>query len=152
MNNKKDKPDISDLSKSQKNYFPSNLKYLREQKGITHEEMGLLIGKSTAQIYAYESGSSRPKLEVMMAIATILDVTTGGLIDTDYRSSKPENDANAEAAEQLDYVQYLLRKIMELENEMKDQEENKAVHEKLDALIDKLLTYHPDTAKQLGIK
>ncbi len=62
------------------NNFGENLRRIRIEKGFTIEDFAFEIEKSTRLIYDYESGLKFPKLETLIVIATVLDVTLDSIL------------------------------------------------------------------------
>lgn len=62
------------------NNFGENLRRIRIEKGFTIEDFASEIEKSTRLIYDYESGLKFPKLETLIVIATVLDVTLDSIL------------------------------------------------------------------------
>ena len=62
------------------NNFGENLRRIRIEKGFTIEDFAFEIEKSTRLIYDYESDLKFPKLETLIVIATVLDVTLDSIL------------------------------------------------------------------------
>jgi transcriptional regulator with XRE-family HTH domain len=60
--------------------FAEKLTKLRNERGLTQQEMSNLIGVGIAQIRRYEKGKSSPTLEVIKNIARVLGVSADELI------------------------------------------------------------------------
>ncbi len=60
--------------------FGENLRRIRIDKGLTIEAFAELIDKSSRLIYDYENGLKYPKLETLIIIATVLDVTLDSIL------------------------------------------------------------------------
>ena len=54
--------------------FGRELKRLRQERGLTHEELAARIGRSQAMISAYEHGRNRPRAASLAALAQALGV------------------------------------------------------------------------------
>lgn len=86
--------------------FKDRLKYLREESGITSEELAKKIGVSRSAIGNYEIGLRKPRPEQQEALADVFNV------DLDYlmgRSDKRLKTSFEEAR-----ISYLLRKLNDL--------------------------------------
>lgn len=59
----------------------SNIKQLRQNKGLTQKELGDLCGMADSAIRRYENGPSVPKLSTLNKIANALCVPITALID-----------------------------------------------------------------------
>lgn len=62
------------------NNFGENLRRIRIEKGFTIEDFAFEIEKSARLIYDYENGLKFPKLETLIVIATVLDVTLDSIL------------------------------------------------------------------------
>ncbi len=60
--------------------FAEKLSKLRNERGLTQQEMANLIGVGIAQVRRYEKGSSSPTLEVIKNIARTLGISADELI------------------------------------------------------------------------
>ncbi|UII27550.1 helix-turn-helix transcriptional regulator [Fulvivirga maritima] len=74
------------MSKNQEyiNAFGKHLKKLREQKGLTQEELSNRSGQAFSQIGRFERGVRSPTLSTLIAIANGLDVHPKKLLDFDF--------------------------------------------------------------------
>lgn len=59
------------------------IKTLRQQRGITQETLGRLINKSKSAVCSYETDAQIPPLDVIISIATALNVTLDQLVGFD---------------------------------------------------------------------
>ena len=61
-------------------YFPKNLRFCRLQKGLRQEDMANEL-HITRQAYCnYENGPRTPSVDIIVAIAGLLDVSTDYLL------------------------------------------------------------------------
>lgn len=60
--------------------FAERLKSMRQSKGITQKQLGEAIGASERGIQNYELGQSKPKFEIIVALADYFDVSTDYLL------------------------------------------------------------------------
>lgn len=60
--------------------FGENLKRLREQRGLSQQELGSMANLSQPAIFNFECGKINPKPKTIGDLATALDVTTDLLI------------------------------------------------------------------------
>lgn len=66
------------------NYFPSNLKFLREKRGMEQLELAQLLGrKSASSISEWERGTYTPKAGTLSDIARIFGVSLSDLMGKD---------------------------------------------------------------------
>jgi len=59
--------------------FAENLKFYREQRNLSQEELALRARLGTAVIEKYESGEQIPNTETVFKLSTILDVPASSL-------------------------------------------------------------------------
>jgi transcriptional regulator with XRE-family HTH domain len=52
-----------------------NIRAARVGKGLTQEELGKRLDRSRGRVNAWENGHSHPTLEMLRAIASVLDTT-----------------------------------------------------------------------------
>lgn len=57
-----------------------NIRFYREQKGMTRKELADAIGVSEAEIIAYERGMESPLLDKFIRISEVLGVSLGDLV------------------------------------------------------------------------
>lgn len=60
--------------------FSDHLKSLRQSKGVTQKQLGEAIGSSERGIQNYELGISKPKYEIILALADYFEVSTDYLL------------------------------------------------------------------------
>jgi transcriptional regulator with XRE-family HTH domain len=61
--------------------FGENLRWHREQAGLSQEELADLIGIHRTAVSAYERGRQEPRLELLVKAADSLEVAIGELFD-----------------------------------------------------------------------
>ena len=66
------------------NNFAFNLKHIRQEKGLTQEQLGKLMNKDYSTIGKWENGSRSPIMEDVLKLADIFNVDIKDLIDKDY--------------------------------------------------------------------
>lgn len=71
------------------NSFPERLRAIRDQRNMTQDELGEMIGANRVAISRYESGYIRPGSERMSLLAKSLGVTVDYLMGEE---QKPEQD------------------------------------------------------------
>lgn len=64
-------------------FLPSNLRFLRKQKGITQQDLADQLDVQRTMISAYEDGRSEPKLATLQKICELLEVGMDELIGHD---------------------------------------------------------------------
>lgn len=60
--------------------FGDNLRRFRIEKGLTIEEFAFRIDKSSRLIYDYENGLKFPKLETIIIIANVLEISLDSIL------------------------------------------------------------------------
>ncbi len=64
--------------------FGNFLCMLREKKGMTQAEIANMLGVTTAAVSKWENGSSKPRVDVLIKLAKILDVRVEELMSGEY--------------------------------------------------------------------
>lgn len=67
------------------NYFSTNIKFIREQKGLTQENLANIIGKDYSTVGKWENGTRSPIMEDVLRIADILNIPVEDLLTKDLR-------------------------------------------------------------------
>ena len=84
--------------KEEKNYFASNLKFLRQKNGLEQIDLATRLGrKSSSSISEWEKGKYTPKAGVLNDIANIFGVSLSKLMSTDL-SNPSAQDAEEESS------------------------------------------------------
>ena len=74
--------------------FAQTLKRLRQEKGISQQELADLIGVHVRQVSKYEMGTSLPTLERIKRMAEVLGVSADEIVfGISKRRTTPENGA-----------------------------------------------------------
>lgn len=66
-----------------KNYFSSNVKYLRKLQGLTQNDLADKLGKSRKTISAWEAGRRSPIVADLMEVSAFFNVDIVDLFDVD---------------------------------------------------------------------
>ena len=74
---------------SEKLYLAENIKYLREQDGLTQKEFAEKLGVSSGAISMWESGMREPELSRIIKLAEYFSVTLDDLILTELKPPVP---------------------------------------------------------------
>ena len=72
------------------NFFASNIKFLRKQKGLTQSELADKIGINRPKIGSYEEGRAEPKLGVIQQISHFYKVNIDDLLEKDLSKEQPK--------------------------------------------------------------
>lgn len=84
--------------KEGKNYFASNLRFLRQKNGLEQIDLATRLGrKSSSSISEWEKGKYTPKAGVLNDIANIFGVSLSKLMSTDL-SNPSAQDAEEESS------------------------------------------------------
>lgn len=71
------------------NFFPDNLKYLRNKRGLEQLELAHLLGrKSASSISEWESGNYTPKVGILADISRIFGIDLQDLMNKDLTGTK----------------------------------------------------------------
>ena len=77
--------------KEEKNYFATNLKFLRQKHGLEQIDLATRLGrKSSSSISEWEKGKYTPKAGVLNDIANIFGVSLSKLMSTDLTNPSSE--------------------------------------------------------------
>lgn len=88
-------------------YFNENLKYAREQKGLSQKEVSEKIGVAKSTYSLYESGNREPNVQTIKKIADVLGVSADELlgIDLDITTRAAHFDGTEYTEEQLNRIE-----------------------------------------------
>ncbi|MBK9492297.1 MAG: helix-turn-helix transcriptional regulator [Haliscomenobacter sp.] len=64
-------------------YINKNLKYLRNMKGVTQDQVAEIFGKQKAAISAYEKGKNIPPVDVLIKLAQFFEVSLDDFVFRD---------------------------------------------------------------------
>ena len=79
--------------KEEKNYFASNLRFLRQKNGLEQIDLATRLGrKSSSSISEWEKGKYTPKAGVLNDIANIFGVSLSKLMSTDLSNPSAQNE------------------------------------------------------------
>lgn len=63
-----------------------NIKFYRNEKGLTQQELADKIGKSINSVKKYESGYTNPPIDVINKIADVLEINIAYLVEDTFRA------------------------------------------------------------------
>lgn len=98
------------------------LRDLREEKNITQEELGKILGTSHVTIGRYENGERIPKLDILMDLANYFSVSLDFLL---FRSDKKEVSSNTDKSS-LNFINERKLPIVEDYNKLNDEGKKEA--------------------------
>ncbi len=74
------------------NNFAFNLKHIRQEKGLTQDQLAKIIGKDYSTIGKWENGTRSPIMEDVIRLADILNVDIKSLISDNYVTNNDNFD------------------------------------------------------------
>lgn len=90
--------------------FSKNLKYYREKSLLSQSQLAKKIDTQTAVIARYEAGNALPRIDVLVKIATALNITPNALLNftrSNLQSSlKLANDAGLAFYDTGEFIEY----------------------------------------------
>lgn len=84
-----------------------NIRRLRNEKGLTQEQLASLLGVTSAAVSKWESGQSLPDITMVMPLARVFEVTTDELMGYDAAVTEAEVTALLEQHSQLEQTGHL---------------------------------------------
>ena len=75
--------------------FPTRLRALMEEKGVTQEELGRAVGKSRPTISCYANGTAFPDVETVVALARYFDTSADYLLGMPRSVRTPDAETRA---------------------------------------------------------
>ena len=73
------------------NYFNTNLKYLRELKGLSQEDLAEEFKCTRTRVSSYETGRNEPPLDMLIEVSKFFEIPADTLIKYDLRKSKNQS-------------------------------------------------------------
>lgn len=102
-------------------YFKDRLKSLRYEKGLTQEEIGLLLNQTKSNISKYENGRLQPNMKTVNFLSTFFDVSTDYLLGNteERRPADKIKEVFSEYVTQRNnkFLDLLIKKVPELSEE-----------------------------------
>ncbi len=62
------------------NYFAENLRYLRAKNNLDQSQIGEIIGRGRNMVSTYESGASKPNVEILLVLADFFKINLNDLV------------------------------------------------------------------------
>lgn len=124
-------------------YLKNNIKYLRQSKGLSQEQIAERIGKTKSNLSSYENGRSVPPLDVLLKLCDLFQVNLDDLVNKDLSKEgpgRPEEEAPAKSSKPLAYDEVLFRQLLilkleEVSNRLKESDPEMYEELRLDELI-----------------
>lgn len=101
------------------NNFAFNLKHIRQEKGLTQEQLGKLMNKDYSTIGKWENGTRSPIMEDVIKLSDILSVDIRDLIEKNFYSGDKTYDEleilynknkDILTKDDKDYIKYIIEK------------------------------------------
>lgn len=96
--------------------FGTNLKKIREEKGLTQEQLAKLVNTSRSNITNYETGKNNASVEMLQKLSNVLNVSIDKLTDTEIDESKVLGGLSAKyeklSQEQKDYIKKTIEMLL----------------------------------------
>lgn len=121
---------LDSLRENKKTLLPSNIKYLRQNKGITQKKIADFCNKSDVAISYWENGSREPNTSDLAKLSQLFNVPVDELLLKDLRIQNKEN------SNEFDELELLFKKNKDILTE-DDKETIKFLIEKRIREIDK---------------
>lgn len=93
-------------SKILDNFFSKNLRHLRQQKGLSQDDLCLKIGCSKSALSQYERGSSEPTLHVIDSIVRYFGVDFDSLTHKDLETQPIVEEAKPSYNTEFDRLRF----------------------------------------------
>ena len=74
------------------NYFSTNLKFIREQKGLSHNKLANMIGVNQTTIARWEDDNRVPTIDNAVDVSEALNVPLPELLGKDLRLEHPNEE------------------------------------------------------------
>lgn len=121
-------------------HLGKNIKYLRQEKRLTQDELAAQLEKSSGNVSAYEKGKILPPVDVIIKLCEIFHVSLDDIIHKDLTKEEPgrveKEDPARLVAENDDLLRrFLILKLEEVSNRLKDRDPELYTELRLDELI-----------------
>lgn len=92
------------------NYFMSNLKFLREKKGISQNKLAQMINVNQTTIARWEDENRVPTIEKAIEVSIALNIPLNDLIGKDLRIKENQSSKNISNENELKLLKNILTK------------------------------------------
>lgn len=122
-------------------YISKNIKHLRKIKGLTQSDIAEKLDKTVTVVGGYERGKIIPPLEVAIQLCKIFGVNIDDLINKDLSKEEPgrteqkEDPARLVAENDDLLMRFLILKLEEVSNRLKDTDPELYAELRLEDLI-----------------
>lgn len=111
-----------------KNYFSTNIKFIREQKGLSQNKFGELLNVNQTTIARWEDENRIPTIDKAIDISLILNIPLNVLVGKDLRL-KDENNIKVSPDEEMELLKNTLKKkgFLNENEELNEEDFNKLI-------------------------
>ncbi|MBQ7307314.1 MAG: helix-turn-helix transcriptional regulator [Clostridia bacterium] len=111
-----------------KNYFSTNIKFIREQKGLSQNKFGELLNVNQTTIARWEDENRIPTIDKAIDISLILNIPLNVLVCKDLRL-KDENNIKFSPDEEMELLKNTLKKkgFLNENEELNEEDFNKLI-------------------------
>ena len=108
-------------------YIHKNLKYLRDLKGMTQDQVAEMFGKQKGAVSAYEKGKSIPPGDILVKLAQYFEVSIDDFVLRDIEKEGtseaplPQDPAEMDAV-LLSTIKRLERHVMYMEQKIRERD------------------------------
>lgn len=106
------------------NYFTTNLKYIREQRGISQNKLAEMINVNQTTIARWEDENRIPTIEKAVDVSTALNIPLNDLIGRDLRIEDVEDKKQLSKKEEMKLLKETLKRKGFLDENEELSEEN----------------------------
>lgn len=112
-----------------KNYFSSNIKFIREQRNISQNKLAKMLNVNQTTIARWEDENRIPTIDKAIDVSIILDIPLNILIGKDLRIKDDENTKNLTEDEEKQLLKEVLTKkgFLNENEEMSEEDFNKLI-------------------------
>lgn len=119
-------------------HLAKNIRYLRQEKNLTQEDIAAHIGKSKGNVSAYEKEKTLPPIDIILQLCELFNVTLDELVTRDLAREgylAPPEETTAGPGQAL-FNRFLMLKLKEAARELKACNPEAYRRLKLDELMD----------------
>lgn len=103
------------------NFFPSNIRYLREAHEIKIPQFLKIIGRSKTTLFKYEKGETQPDIDVLQRLSREFNVSYYELIEVDLEKHARELELDPENYDCMEKPD-LIKKVKEYQGRYQESE------------------------------
>lgn len=113
-----------------KNYFSTNIKFIREQKGLSQNKFGDLLNVNQTTIARWEDENRIPTIDKAIDVALILNIPLNELVGKDLRlKDDDKNNKKLSPDEEMELLKNTLKKkgFLNEDEELNEEDFNKLI-------------------------